>query len=63
MARPCVVFDNFRDRAAAQVLRAFATDTALVLAHIDICREIKRDSGGAEIACRTWAGRRGNRYD
>jgi len=29
-------FDNFRDRAAAQVLSAFATDTALVLAHIDI---------------------------
>ena len=29
-------FDNFRDRAAAQVLSAFATDTALVLAHVDI---------------------------
>jgi len=29
-------FDAFRDRAAAQVLSAFATDTALVLAHIDI---------------------------
>jgi len=28
--------DNFRDRAAAQVLSAFATDTALVLAHVDI---------------------------
>jgi hypothetical protein len=29
-------FDRYRDRAAAQVLSAFATDTALVLAHIDI---------------------------
>ncbi len=29
-------FDNFNDRAAAQILGAFVTDTALVLAHIDI---------------------------
>ena len=29
-------FDAFHDRAAAQVLRALATDTALVLAHVDI---------------------------
>jgi hypothetical protein len=29
-------FDQFRDRAAAQVLGVFATDTALVLAHRDI---------------------------
>ena len=29
-------FDNFHDRAAAQVLSALATDTALVLAHVDI---------------------------
>ena len=29
-------FDRFNDRSAAQVLSAFATDTALVLAHIDI---------------------------
>ena len=29
-------FDKFNDRAAAQVLSAFAVDTALVLAHIDI---------------------------
>jgi hypothetical protein len=29
-------FDKFNDRAAAQVLSAFATDTALVLAHSDI---------------------------
>jgi hypothetical protein len=29
-------FDNFHDRTAAQVLSAFATDTALVLAHVDI---------------------------
>ena len=28
-------FDKFRDRTAAQVLSAFATDTALVLAHVD----------------------------
>ncbi len=32
-------FDNFRDRAAAQVLSAFATDTALVLARIDIAEK------------------------
>ncbi len=32
-------FDKFRDRAAAQVLSAFATDTALVLAHIDIAEK------------------------
>lgn len=29
-------FDAFHDRAAAQVLSAFATDTALVLAHVNI---------------------------
>jgi len=29
-------FDNFNDRAAAQVLSALATDTALVIAHVDI---------------------------
>lgn len=29
-------FDKFRDRTAAQVLSAFATDTALVLADVDI---------------------------
>ena len=29
-------FDNFHDRTAAQMLSAFATDTALVLAHVDI---------------------------
>jgi len=32
-------FDKFRDRAAAQVLSAFATDTALLLAHIDIAEK------------------------
>jgi hypothetical protein len=32
-------FDRFHDRAAAQVLSAFATDTALVLAHIDIAEK------------------------
>jgi len=32
-------FDNFNDRAAAQVLSAFATDTSLVLAHIDIAEK------------------------
>jgi hypothetical protein len=32
-------FDNFHDRAAAQVLSAFATDTALVLAHIDVAEK------------------------
>ena len=29
-------FDGFHDRTAAQVLSAFASDTALVLAHIDV---------------------------
>jgi len=29
-------FDKFHDRTAAQVLSAFATDTKLVLAHLDI---------------------------
>jgi hypothetical protein len=32
-------FDNFRDRVAAQVLSAFATDTALVLAHVDVAEK------------------------
>ena len=32
-------FDKFRDRGAAQVLSAFATDTALVLAHLDIAEK------------------------
>jgi DDE_Tnp_1-associated len=32
-------FDNFHDRAAAQMLSAFATDTALVLAHVEIAEK------------------------
>jgi len=32
-------FDKFHDRAAAQLLSAFATDTALVLAHVDIAEK------------------------
>jgi hypothetical protein len=32
-------FDNFNDRAAAQILCAFATDTALLLAHVDIAEK------------------------
>jgi len=32
-------FDGFHDRTAVQVLSAFATDTALVLAHIDIAEK------------------------
>ena len=32
-------FDKFRDRTAAQVLSAFATDTAFVLAHVDIAEK------------------------
>ena len=32
-------FDKFNDRAAAQVLSAFDTDTVLVLAHIDIAEK------------------------
>src|SRR5205823_38674 len=32
-------FDNFNDRAAAQLLSAFATDTSLVLAHVDIAEK------------------------
>ena len=32
-------FDKFHDRTAAQVLSAFATDTALVLAHADIAEK------------------------
>jgi hypothetical protein len=32
-------FDKFRDRAAARVLSTFATDTAFVLAHIDIAEK------------------------
>src|SRR3954463_11178039 len=32
-------FDNFHDRAAAQLLSAFATNTSLVLAHIDIAEK------------------------
>jgi len=32
-------FDGFHDRAAAQVLSAFATNIALVLAHIDIAEK------------------------
>ncbi len=32
-------FDKFHDRAAAQVLSAFATDTTLVLAHVDIAEK------------------------
>lgn len=32
-------FDAFHDRAAAQVLSAFATDTALVLAHAEVAEK------------------------
>ena len=32
-------FDKFHDRAAAGVLSAFATDTAFVLAHVDIAEK------------------------
>jgi len=32
-------FDKFNDRGAAQVLSAFTTDTALVLAHMDIAEK------------------------
>lgn len=32
-------FDHFNDRLAAQMLSAFATDTSLVLAHIDIAEK------------------------
>jgi len=32
-------FDRFNDRAAAQVLSVFATDTAMVLAHVDIAEK------------------------
>ena len=32
-------FDNFKERAAAQVLSAFVTDTSLVLAHVDIAEK------------------------
>ena len=32
-------FDRFHDRVAAQVLSAFATDTALVLANVDIAEK------------------------
>ena len=32
-------FDRFNDRSAAQVLSAFAPDTALVLAHLDIAEK------------------------
>lgn len=32
-------FDNFNDRAAAQILSAFATDTSLILAHVDIAKK------------------------
>jgi hypothetical protein len=32
-------FDKFNDRTAAQLLSAFATDTALVLAHVDIAKK------------------------
>jgi hypothetical protein len=32
-------FDNFHERAAIQVLSAFATDTDLVLAHIEIAEK------------------------
>jgi len=32
-------FDSFHDRVATQVLSAFATDTALVLAHVEIAEK------------------------
>jgi hypothetical protein len=32
-------FDNFHDRAAVQVLSAFATDTSSVLTHVDIAEK------------------------
>lgn len=32
-------FDSFNDRTTAQILSAFATDTSLVLAHVDIAEK------------------------
>ena len=32
-------FDNFNDHAAAQILSAFATETSLILAHVDIAEK------------------------
>ena len=45
-------FDNFIDAKARQVLSAFAVDTALVLAHIEI------DEKSNEIPAVTWAARK-----
>ena len=42
-------FDKFNDRAAAQVLSAFATDTALVLAHIDIAEKSNEIPAGQAL--------------
>ena len=39
MARCCLAASKVHDRAAAQVLSAFATDTALALAHVDIAEK------------------------
>ncbi len=54
-------FDKFNDRAAAQVLSAFATDTALVLAHMDIADKSNEIPAAqallAELGCRSaWHG-------
>ena len=55
-------FDNFNDRAAAQVLSAFATDTALWARPCRHRREVQRDPGGADAADRTRRRRRCNRH-
>ena len=43
-------FDNFNDRAAAQVLSAFATDTSLVLAHVDIAEKSNEIPAAGSVA-------------
>ena len=50
-------FDNFNDVKAKQVLSAFAVNTALVLAHIEIDEKSNEIPAGAETVGRTQRGR------
>jgi hypothetical protein len=50
-------FDNFNDIKARQVLGAFAVDTALVLAHVEIDEKIQRNPRRAKAVGGTRRGR------
>jgi hypothetical protein len=55
-------FDHFNDRTAAQVLSAFATDTSLLLAHVDIAEKSNEIPAAQALLGRTRGSARRDRH-